>query len=249
MSTRNRRLEVISQALARDAVARAAASTVFSARAATVGPRGMAGSSRRQGLYIKNKDQKGGYALNAVSLERIPRRRAVKVGAQYFDSRTLRNLLKRDARATNPLTRQPFPSAVYKKYAPLPGSGPAPTLPPRMTRLQRRAWHAAGQLTQQFLNAARQLPAGRLQTANIGTFVKQYGNLYGTLSKQYDVQASPYEITLSPLTDVDDFFMVNLYHRQPFDGSLNLLFISDEGEFHYAPYCTVASACRLLSAA
>lgn len=106
----------ISQALARNAVARAATSTVFAARAATVRPRGMAGSGRRQGPYIVNKNQEGGLALNAVSLNRIPRGRAVKVGTQYFDSRTLRELLRRNPQATNPLTRAPFPEWVYAKY-------------------------------------------------------------------------------------------------------------------------------------
>lgn len=111
----------ISQALARNAVARTAASTVFAARAATAGPRGLAGSKvkQRREPYIRNKGQDDGYALNALTLNRIPRRRAVKVGQQYWDSKSLRDLLARDERAPNPLTRAPFPQWVYDTYGPM----------------------------------------------------------------------------------------------------------------------------------
>lgn len=60
--------------------------------------------------------------LNAVSLNRIPASRAVRVGKQWWDSKTLRELFRRDPSARNPLTRQPFPAHVSSKY----GGGRAP---------------------------------------------------------------------------------------------------------------------------
>ena len=103
-------------------LATAAASTVaraaFAARAIQAAegrgvaplPRGMRGS----GIYRREE--------NAVSLAPVPTRRAVKIGRQYWDSKTLRGLLRSNPGATNPLTRQPLPPRVLKKYG---GSGAA----------------------------------------------------------------------------------------------------------------------------
>lgn len=75
------------------------------------GPRGMRAST---GLYAVNAN--GTEAVDPVSLNRIPRRRAVTIGRQTFDANTLRALLSRDPGAVNPLTRQPFPREVYTTY-------------------------------------------------------------------------------------------------------------------------------------
>lgn len=111
------------QSLARHAAAHAAAQSVSAAfwanaRRAAKGraplgpaPKGMRGS----GLFVRG-DQSGQQTIDPVSLDRIPARRAVLIGKQQWNSKTIRELLKRDSAATNPLTRQPFPAEIYEKY-------------------------------------------------------------------------------------------------------------------------------------
>lgn len=60
------------------------------------------------------RNANGNYAIDPVSLERIPLRRAVRVGPHSFDSKVLREILKRNTR--NPLTREPFPRHVIDRY-------------------------------------------------------------------------------------------------------------------------------------
>lgn len=72
-------------------------------------PRGMRGS--RVPFAI---NASGNFAIDPVSLERIPMARAVRVGPHVFNSRVLREILKRNTR--NPLTRQPFPRNVIERY-------------------------------------------------------------------------------------------------------------------------------------
>ncbi|KAI3432558.1 hypothetical protein D9Q98_004107 [Chlorella vulgaris] len=53
---------------------------------------------------------------NAVTLDPIPTKRAVKVGKQWWDSKTLLTLVARNgARARNPLTREPLPPAIHRR--------------------------------------------------------------------------------------------------------------------------------------
>ncbi len=77
-------------------------------------PKGMRGS----GIYRRE--------TNAVTLDPIPTRRAVKIGKQYWNSSTLRGLLKSNPAVRNPLTRQPLPQRVVKKYGPM-SSGKLPS--------------------------------------------------------------------------------------------------------------------------
>lgn len=97
--------------LAASDLATFAADAVRAARGrapAAPAPRGM---GRVSGLFVR-----GGNA-DPVSLEPIPRGRAVRVGKQWMDYRSVRQLLNRDPAATNPLTRQPFPESVRAKHA------------------------------------------------------------------------------------------------------------------------------------
>lgn len=83
----------------------------------------------------------GTVATDPVSLNRIPVSRAVKVNRQVFDANTLREILRRNPRATNPLTRQPFPQHVYTTFGPEPPRQPPP---PREARLVLAGAVAAG---------------------------------------------------------------------------------------------------------
>jgi hypothetical protein len=69
-------------------------------------PRGM---GRATGLFSTEN--------NAVSMAPIPMKRAVKVNKQWWNAKTLRTLLKHNPRASNPLTRQPLPAKIIKKYS------------------------------------------------------------------------------------------------------------------------------------
>jgi hypothetical protein len=79
----------------------------------------------------------GNYAMDPVSLDRIPLARAVRVGRHVFDAKVLREILKRNTR--NPLTREPFPSNVIAMYGigrPLNSMNWAPS--PTSSNLNRR---------------------------------------------------------------------------------------------------------------
>lgn len=98
----------------RDAVVQRAATAHMLARArkaARAGPRGMGGSRT---LYAKNTN--GSFSVDPMSLDRIPVRRVVRVGKHAFNSKSVRSLLEHNPSATNPLTRQPFPDDVYRRY-------------------------------------------------------------------------------------------------------------------------------------
>lgn len=99
------------QELARKVVRDAAIRTAFASKLARR-PQMKGGLGRN--LFARNDE--GRHATDPVSLNRIPVSRAVKVGRQHYDSRTLQRLFKINPRATNPLTRQPFPQNVYAKY-------------------------------------------------------------------------------------------------------------------------------------
>lgn len=72
------------------------------------------------------RNANGAHAVDAVSLNRIPSARAVRVGRHWMDARSLRALLAANPRATNPLTRQPFPAHVLRAYGrPSPPSSPS----------------------------------------------------------------------------------------------------------------------------
>ena len=98
-----------------DAATRVASRSAFASHAVMAAegrgvaplPRGMRGS----GIFRRE--------TNAVSLDPVPTRRAVKVGKHYWNSKTLRALLARNPKATNPLTRQPLPRGVVGKYGSL----------------------------------------------------------------------------------------------------------------------------------
>jgi hypothetical protein len=100
---------VVSGAAARVAAQPAfAASAVLASQGRGVAPlpRGMRG----RGIYRRE--------WNAVSLDPVPVRRAVRVGQQYWDGKTIRTLLARDPDALNPLTREQFPPRVKRRYGP-----------------------------------------------------------------------------------------------------------------------------------
>lgn len=111
------------------------------------GPRG----TRTRSLYVRNAD--GRYAIDPVTLNRIPRRRAVRVDRHVFDSASLRGLLQHTPDATNPLTRRPFPRHIIARYGGMSD--------------QERVWAAAQELGRAFLasrgpNIAR-MPRGALR--------------------------------------------------------------------------------------
>lgn len=111
MSKRERSVADTAQQLAQRVVRDAAAQTLFAQRLAQK-PRMKGGLGRN--LFVRNAD--GQHATDPVSLNRIPVRRAVAVGKRTYNSKTLRALLAQNPHATDPLTRQPFPERVYKKY-------------------------------------------------------------------------------------------------------------------------------------
>lgn len=88
-------------------------------RGSTRPPKGMATTTRTRELL---RNANGQVIVDPVSLDGVRRGRGVKVGPHVFNSRTLRTLLERNQFATNPLTRQPFPSNIYTKYRPRPAS-------------------------------------------------------------------------------------------------------------------------------
>ena len=184
----------------------------------------MAGGLGRN-LFVRNG---AGYATDPVSLNRIPAARAVKVGRHYYDSKTLRALFKVNPRATNPLTRQPFPAAVYQKYGPAPvrrQTRPG-TLPmyPAMRSAQRRIWRMAAYLGQQFLHDVRRMPPARRSRASIEAMdVLDDGDLE---RRGYDLQLGPGSVVL--VNTAGD--VVEVSHRVPFDGRLDLLFSPDDGD-------------------
>lgn len=104
-------------------------------REAKAGPKGLGGARAIPDRYAKNAN---GYVTDPVSLMRIPRARAVKVGRQTYNSDTLRQLFARNARAPNPLTREPFPDEVYAKYGPPPAAPAAP-----LDAVAQKLWDAA----------------------------------------------------------------------------------------------------------
>lgn len=106
-------------ALARRVVADAARAHLQKTRGV---PMGMGGS----GLpFARDASEADGYAMNVMSLDRIPAGRAVKIGPHTFDAKSLRALLAANPGATNPLTREPLPARVVKRYGPR-----RPTAPP-----------------------------------------------------------------------------------------------------------------------
>ncbi len=130
----------------RDAVVQRAATAHMLAKAkkiARAGPRGMGGSRT---LYARNATN-GSYAVDPVSLDRIPVRRVVRVGKQAFNSKTVRALLERDPAATNPLTRQPFPDHVYRRYGKR-----QPQYSPDKTEAMAVLWAATRQIVDAFFN-------------------------------------------------------------------------------------------------
>lgn len=124
------------------------------------GPRGMGTASS---LYATDAN---GYATDPVSLDRIPRSRAVKVGPHTFNAKTLRALLAHNPRATNPLTRQSFPPAIYAKFSTKQNDRVHGTSPRDFTPDQRRVWRAGDELMQQF----RRSRAVRAQGHTLGHF-------------------------------------------------------------------------------
>ena len=101
-----------------NAAHRVTALPAFASRAAlsAAPPKGMGRASRlpqRFPGFVGGPDN-----TDPVSLSRIPVKRAVRVGKQWFNSKSIRAMLARDTRTTNPLTRQPFPDAVRERYMP-----------------------------------------------------------------------------------------------------------------------------------
>ena len=96
------------------AVTARAAFAAHAARAATP-PKGM---GRTASPLIRGLRFVGGPGnTDPLTLNRIPVKRAVRVGKQWFNSKSIRSMLARDPRATNPLTRQPFPVNVRERYS------------------------------------------------------------------------------------------------------------------------------------
>lgn len=115
--------------MARSALMQHAATAAFAAKAvSTAGkaarqkrPKGLGATHKPlKNLFVKNSD--GEYPENFLTLAKIPKSRAVQVGKQYFNSRSLRQLLSQNPTAANPFTRQPFPDSVYQKYGAMPAN-------------------------------------------------------------------------------------------------------------------------------
>lgn len=56
-------------------------------------------------------------AKNVISLNLIPVKHAVKIGPHIFDERTLKTFFEKTNNPRNPLTRQPFPDAIIKRFS------------------------------------------------------------------------------------------------------------------------------------
>lgn len=141
---------------------------VFAGRAVKAAGRGMRGGLG-QNLFIRNAD--GTHATDPVTLNRIPVKRAVRIGKHYFNSKSLGDQLQH--RTTNPLTRQPFPSSVIRKYKKKP---PSPPSPPR----------ALLDAIEAIVQYVRQLPRRvfSLSSVPIDDLVRPFGvswNNYGAL--------------------------------------------------------------------
>lgn len=61
------------------------------------------------------RNANGTNAVDPVTLERIPARRAIKVGKAWFDIKTVSELIQRGQ--SNPLTRQPFDANTVRRVA------------------------------------------------------------------------------------------------------------------------------------
>lgn len=147
-------------------------------------PRGMRGS----GLFVR--DQNGQKTVDPVSLDRIPVRRAVKIGKQHWNSKTLRGLLKHNPAATNPLTRQPLPPHVVEKYGPKPKVTPPSSLP-----AQYRDWIKGA------LEEALRLAQNR-QQSSISELV-QRGAIIDHYAEYEDgelVESTIYHLRTTPIT-------------------------------------------------
>ena len=56
-------------------------------------------------------------AKNVISLNLIPTKHAVRIGPHIFDARTLATFFEKTNNPRNPLTRQPFPNAIVKRFS------------------------------------------------------------------------------------------------------------------------------------
>lgn len=56
-------------------------------------------------------------AKNVISLNLIPAKHAVRIGPHIFDERTLATFFEKTNNPRNPLTRQPFPNAIVKRFS------------------------------------------------------------------------------------------------------------------------------------
>jgi hypothetical protein len=182
--------------LARRVVRDAAVTSMF-ARQLARKPRMKGGLGRN--LYVRNAQ--GNHATDPVSLNRIPVSRAVKVGRQHYDSKTLRTLFQQKARATNPLTRQPFPEAVYKKYG-----------PPQEPR-DSRVWSAALRLVERLVQVIMRQPwLHYISGSNISRI--NFSDVLRTIGQDLDLR-----IRLAPSTAERTFIFVignqsNQSHRE-----------------------------------
>jgi hypothetical protein len=108
----------LAQSLVRRALANVAATTAMKtalvAKATARAQRQPRGLGPGTDLFVRGSN--GQYAIDALSLNRVPRARAVRIGMQNWNSKSLSGLLNRNPRAPNPLTRQPFPETVYRRY-------------------------------------------------------------------------------------------------------------------------------------
>lgn len=100
------------EALARSIVFHAASRAMRDAlakRRDVVPPRGMRGS----GLpFVRDAEEPNGRRRNVISLDPIPKARAIRIGAHTFDKKHLKRLLTHNPGAKNPMTREPIPAWV-----------------------------------------------------------------------------------------------------------------------------------------
>jgi hypothetical protein len=228
------------QQMAGRVVRDAAVTTMFASRLAQK-PHIKGGLGRN--LYARNAN--GQHATDPVSLNRIPASRAVKVGKHHYDSKTLRALFAKNQLATNPLTRQPFPQAVYKKYGPSTRVRPAsalamsPMWEPRLiaghlTTRQRIGWNMAMLLAQEFQRRVQAMPQARRRTARIDDM--NFNNVLSEIRQQGGGNAIVHGYSfgqflgiLLEFKDLGRDMYATFTHATTFDGKLDVELYEEDG--------------------
>lgn len=114
-------------ALARRAVSNALAQRMALAALGARAMKALTNYNRPKGLglshepmLIRNRNEVVGnkriavYPEDPVTMNKIPKKRAIRVGRHWFDAKTLRRVVQTNP--INPLTREPLPNVVQRKF-------------------------------------------------------------------------------------------------------------------------------------